>query len=98
LISLIFFAGMFVLLWLLLIQPQRRRRAEQARLRDDLAVGDEVITLGGLYGRIERLDEDELRLEIAPGTSVRVAKSAVAARVEPEEAENPVETGASPLP
>ena len=42
-ISLIFFAGMFVLLWVLLIQPQRRRRAEQARLRDELAVGDEVI-------------------------------------------------------
>jgi preprotein translocase subunit YajC len=97
-ISLIFFAGMFVLLWVLLIQPQRRRRAEQARLRDELAVGDEVITLGGLYGRIERLDEDEIRLEIAPGTSVRLAKSAVATRVEPEEAENPVETGASSLP
>jgi preprotein translocase subunit YajC len=97
-ISLIFFAGMFVLLWVLLIQPQRRRRAEQRRLHSDLAVGDEVITVGGLYGRIERLDEDEIRLEIAPGTSVRVAKNAVAARVEPEEAENPVETGASPLP
>lgn len=97
-ISLIFFAGMFILLWVLLIQPQRRRRAEQARLRAELAVGDEVITIGGLYGRIERLDEDELRLEIAPETSVRVAKSAIAARVEPEEAENPVETGASSLP
>jgi preprotein translocase YajC subunit len=39
-ISLIFFAGMFVLLWVLLIQPQRRRRAEQRRLHSDLAVGD----------------------------------------------------------
>jgi preprotein translocase subunit YajC len=97
-ISLIFFAGMFILLWLLLIQPQRRRRAEQARLHSDLHVGDEVITLGGLYGRVERLDEDEIRLEIAPGTSVRVARNAIASRVEPEEAENPEETPASQLP
>jgi preprotein translocase subunit YajC len=97
-ISLLFFAGMFVLLWLLLIQPQRRRRAEQARLHSDLHVGDEVMTMGGLYGTIERLDEDEVRLEIAPGTSVRVARNAIAARVEPEEAETPEETPASQLP
>jgi preprotein translocase subunit YajC len=97
-ISLIFFAGMFILLWLLLIQPQRRRRAEQARLHSDLHIGDEVMTLGGLYGRIERLDEDEIRLEIAPGTSVRVARNAIASRVEPEAAENPEETPASQLP
>ena len=97
-ISLIFFAGMFILLWLLLIQPQRRRRAEQARLHSDLHIGDEVMTLGGLYGRIERLDEDEIRLEIAPGTSVRVARSAIASRVEPEASKNPEETPASQLP
>jgi preprotein translocase subunit YajC len=97
-ISLIFFAGMFVLLWVLLIQPQRRRRAEQSRLHEHLAVGDEVMTLGGLYGRIERIDEDAIRIEIAPGTTVRVAKSAIATRVEPEEAETPVESSASPLP
>jgi preprotein translocase subunit YajC len=97
-ISLIFFAGMFILLWVLLIQPQRRRRAEQARLHSDLHIGDEVMTLGGLYGRIERLDEDEIRLEIAPGTSVRVARNAIASRVEPEAAENPEETPASQLP
>jgi preprotein translocase subunit YajC len=97
-ISLIFFAGMIILLWVLLIQPQRRRRAEQARLHSDLHIGDEVMTLGGLYGRIERLDEDEIRLEIAPGTSVRVARNAIASRVEPEAAENPEETPASQLP
>jgi preprotein translocase subunit YajC len=97
-ISLIFLAGMFILLWVLLIQPQRRRRAEQARLHSDLHIGDEVMTLGGLYGRIERLDEYEIRLEIAPGTSVRVARNAIASRVEPEAAENPEETPASQLP
>jgi preprotein translocase subunit YajC len=97
-ISLLFFAGMFVLLWLLLIQPQRRRRAEQARLHSDLHIGDEVMTMGGLYGTIERLDEEEIRLEIAPGTSVRVARNAIATRVEPVEAETPEETPASQLP
>ena len=78
---------MLVLMWVLLIQPQRRRQQQQARLLTELTVGDEVVTLGGLYGRVQSVDEDAVMLEIAPQTSVRVAKSAVAARAAPE-AEN----------
>ncbi|MGH2921626.1 MAG: preprotein translocase subunit YajC [Gaiellaceae bacterium] len=80
-ISLLFIGAMLVLMWVLLIQPQRRRQQKQARLLAELAVGDEVITVGGLYGRVQSLDEDAVQLEIAPQTSVRVAKTAVAARV-----------------
>ena len=86
-ISIIFIGAMLVLMWALLIQPQRRRQQKQARLLSELTVGDEVVTLGGLYGRVQSLDEDAVMLEIAPQTTVRVAKSAVGARVTPE-AEN----------
>jgi preprotein translocase subunit YajC len=87
LISLLFIAAMLVLLWVLLIQPQRRRQQQQARLLAEIKEGDEVITLGGLYGRVQSLDDESVQLEIAPQTSVRVAKSAVAARVPEPSAE-----------
>ncbi|MBA2568104.1 MAG: preprotein translocase subunit YajC [Actinobacteria bacterium] len=86
-ISILFIGAMLVLMWALLIQPQRRRQQKQARLLSELAVGDDVVTLGGLYGRVQSVDEDAVMLEIAPQTNVRVAKSAVAARITPE-AEN----------
>ena len=83
-ISILFIGGMLVLMWVLLIQPQRRRQQQQARLLAELKAGDEVITMGGLYGRVESLDDDSIQLEIAPQTRVRVAKSAVATRVPPQ--------------
>jgi preprotein translocase subunit YajC len=71
-----------LLFWFLIIRPQRRRTADQARLHSALEVGQEIVTAGGLYGRIQFVGEDEIRLEIAPGTTVRVDKRAVSARVD----------------
>jgi len=81
---LIFFVGMLVLLWLLIVRPQRRRRQQQAQLLTQLEAGDEVITAGGVYGTVRQVADDHVVLEIAPETRVRVVKSAVAARVEPQ--------------
>ena len=93
---LIFLAGMLVIFWVLIVQPQRRRRQHQARLLANLAPGDEVLTTGGVYGSVREVGDGHVMLEIAPNTSVRVAKSAVAARLEPDrEATEPPET---PLP
>jgi preprotein translocase subunit YajC len=44
--------------------------------------GDEVMTMGGIYGRIQVLDEQVIELEVAPGTSFRVARSAISRKVE----------------
>jgi preprotein translocase subunit YajC len=91
--SVIFFAAMLVLLWLLIIAPQRRRRQQQAQMLTRLATGDEVITAGGVYGSVREVADDHVVLEIAPGTRVRVLKSAVAARVESQaEQATPPET------
>ena len=76
-----------LLMWMLLIRPQRRRQLAQDALLANLEAGDEVVTAGGLYGVIEDVDETEVMLEIAPGTTVRVAKRAIAGVVEEEEAE-----------
>ena len=77
----------FVLMWVLIVLPQRRRQAAQASLLSGLEVGDEVVTAGGLYGEIETIEDDEIGLRIAPGVVVRVARRAIAAVVPPDELE-----------
>ena len=72
-----------LLFWFLIIRPQRRRAAEQSRLWESLQAGEEVLTAGGLYGRIQRLEDDAVLLEVAPETVVKIDKRAVAGRVEP---------------
>jgi preprotein translocase subunit YajC len=74
----IFILVVLVLMWFLLIRPQRRRQTDSQRLLDSLAVGQEVVTAGGLYGTITDLDGDEVRLRIADEVEVRVAKRAIA--------------------
>jgi preprotein translocase subunit YajC len=85
----IFILVLLALMWFLLIRPQRRRQVEAQRLIDSLAVGKEVVTAGGLYGTVTAIEDDEVRVEIADGIEVRVAKRAVAGVVgddeEPEE-------------
>jgi preprotein translocase subunit YajC len=90
----------FAVLWLVLVRPQKRRQVQQRQMLSDLRVGDEVLTAGGIYGTITRLDEHEVTVEIAPGLPVRVARRAIAgvdrpeeddaAAGEPEEPEEPV--------
>jgi len=93
---LIFFAGMLVLFWVLIVLPQRRRRQKQVAMLAQLAAGDDVITAGGLYGSVHDVADDHIVLEIAPETRVRVAKSAVAARVDREQ--EPAEPPETSLP
>jgi len=74
----IFIIVILILMWFLLIRPQRRRQLDSQRLLNSLSVGQEVVTAGGLYGTITRLDDDEVRVQIADGVEVRVAKRAIA--------------------
>ncbi len=85
--SVIIIVVMLVLMWLLLIRPQRRRQSQQAQMLSSLELGDEILTAGGLYGRIVAIGEDSLTVEIAPGTNVRVARGAVSAVI-PDEADD----------
>jgi preprotein translocase subunit YajC len=84
--SLIAIVGLLLIMWLLLVRPQRRRQQQQQDLLERLRVGDEILTAGGLYAHVEEIGEDEVRVQIAPGTSARLSKRAVAA-VMPRDAE-----------
>ena len=82
---LIFIAVMVGLLWLLVLRPQRRRTHEHTQMVANLSLDDEIVTAGGMYGRIRRMDEDVLTVEIAPDVTVRVARGAITGVVRPEE-------------
>ena len=73
--------ALFVLLYLLILRPQRRRTTDQLQMQDTLQVGDEVVTAGGIRGEVRQLDEDVLKVEIAPDIVVRVDRRAIAAVV-----------------
>ncbi len=82
--SLILLLAMFVLLWVLLIRPQRQRQQKQQQLLSSVEPGDEVLTVGGLYGIVRDIDEeDDLIVEIAEGIQVRIARRAVGGVVKP---------------
>jgi preprotein translocase subunit YajC len=79
--ALLLIAITFGLMYVLIILPQQRRvRAHQAVV-SSLAVGDEVMTTAGMYGRLISLDGDTVQLEIAPGIVVKLARGAIANRV-----------------
>ncbi len=75
--NLFLIVGMFVIMYFLLIRPQVKQQREHKKLVDNLKAGDKVVALGGLYGEIERLDEDKVLVKIADKTKVYVARSAV---------------------
>ena len=86
--GLLVIVGLFVLFWLLLIRPQRRRQRAQDEMVASLRVGDEIVTAGGLYGDITAIEDDEVHVEIAEGVEVRVARRAVAGVMPDEDEED----------
>jgi preprotein translocase subunit YajC len=68
---------MFVLLYFLMIRPQMKRAKETKAMIEALQKGDEVITVGGVIGRITRISDAYIALEIAPNTEISVQKAAV---------------------
>ncbi len=84
--SLIIIIAMFALLWVLLIRPQRAKQQQQQKMLSNVEPGDEILTVGGLYGIVQELDEDDdLIVEIAEGIHVRVARRAIATVVKPDD-------------
>ena len=68
---------MFVILYFLMIRPQMKRTKELKQMIDGLQKGDEVVTAGGVVGRIAKMGEAYLTLEIAPGTEISVQRASV---------------------
>jgi preprotein translocase subunit YajC len=86
LFPLLLMGGVF---YFLLIRPQQRRQRQQRELLSSVDVGDEVLTIGGMYGTVRGIQDDELTLEVAPGIQLRFLRSAIARKLtfEPEDEE-----------
>lgn len=68
----------FVIFYFFLIRPQQKRAKEHKRMLEALRRGDEVITQGGLYGKVTKVKDEEAEVEIADGVRVRVVKGTLA--------------------
>ena len=78
LLSLLPLVAMFVVLYFIMIRPQMKRQKEQRAMIEALAKGDEVVTAGGVLGRISKLGDSVLHIEVASGVELQVQRSAVA--------------------
>ncbi len=78
LLSLLPLVLMFVVLYFIMIRPQMKRQKEHKAMVEALAKGDEVVTAGGLLGRISKLGDTYLHVEIANGVEIQVQRTAVA--------------------
>jgi preprotein translocase subunit YajC len=82
--SLIFLVLVGVVFYFMLVRPNKKRRDQHRDLIESVEVGDEVVTIGGLFGTVREITEDQFHLDLAPGTTVKLAKFAIARRVDPE--------------
>jgi preprotein translocase subunit YajC len=77
----------FGFLYFVIVRPQKKRQLQARQMLSELIVGAEVVTAGGIYGRVTELHDDNVVVEIAPQVSVRVARRAIASILPPAEAE-----------
>ena len=78
-IMLVLIMGMF---YFLMIRPIRQREKIHDRMVEELQKGETVITAGGMYGQVERIDEDSVILKVESGATIRVTKGGILSRPE----------------
>jgi preprotein translocase subunit YajC len=78
-VTLVMLAGMFVIFWFLLIRPQQKRAKEHRAMVEALSKGDEVVTAGGVLGRITHVGPSYVTVEIADKVEIKVQRPAIQA-------------------
>ena len=90
----VLYLGLLVVaFFVLIVLPQRRRMAAQRALISSIEPGDEVITTGGIYGTVRRVDDVSVELEITDGVVVKVARAAIGQRIGPDRVVPDVDDG-----
>jgi len=77
--NLFLFGGMIVLFYFILWRPQSNRAKEHKALTESISKGDEVMTSGGLLGKITKVEDDYVAMEVSKGVELKMQKSAIAA-------------------
>jgi preprotein translocase subunit YajC len=74
----IFLGLMIVVFWLFFIRPQAKKAKQQKTFIDNLQKGDKVVTIAGIHGKVNNLNEDgTINLEVSPGSYIKIEKSAI---------------------
>ncbi|MCG6942032.1 MAG: preprotein translocase subunit YajC [Thiohalocapsa sp.] len=76
-IGMLFPLGLIIILYFLMIRPQMKRQKEHKKLVEGLSKGDEVVTMGGLAGRIVDLGDNFIQVEVADNVRIKIRRSAV---------------------
>ena len=76
---------LLVVMYVLMIRPQRQRQRDHQSLVEGAGVGDDILTTGGIYGTITRVEGDDVVVEIADGLNVHMTRRGIAAVLPPED-------------
>ena len=90
--SLLPFVLIVLVFWFLVVRPARRQQHKLAATQSAVQIGSEVMLGSGIYGTVTSVGEETLQLEVAPGTSVKVARQAVVRVLDDEARATPAET------
>jgi len=85
----------FGVMYLLVIRPQQKRSKETQRMLSELKKGDEVVTTGGMIGRISGIKDTEITLQVQDGVRIRIQRSAVTGRLKTSSEPTKTEANAS---
>ena len=77
-VQLIMMGAIILVFWLFMIRPQAKKEKEQKKFIDNLSKGDKIVTIAGIHGVVNKINEDgTLQLEVTPGSYLKIEKSAL---------------------
>lgn len=76
-INLIFFGAMILIFWLFIIRPQSKKQKEQSQFAENLEKGTDVVTASGILGKITKIEDHTVTLEVSPKVYMQVTKNAI---------------------
>ncbi len=75
--GMILIGGMFIVLYFFMIRPQQKKQKEAKQFRDNLKKGDNVVTAGGIYGKIVAVEGETVQIEVDRGMKLKMQKSSI---------------------
>jgi preprotein translocase subunit YajC len=76
--QLIMLGGIIVVFWFFMIRPQAKKAKEQKKFVDNMQKGDKVVTIAGIHGTINKVNEDNtVQLEVSPGSYIKIERSSI---------------------
>lgn len=77
-LNLFFVGGMILVFWFFMLRPQAKKAKEQKKFVENMQKGDKVVTIAGIHGTINKVNEDNtLQLEVSPGSYMKIERSSI---------------------